>query len=136
VCRDPLHSAVARVGDRWTLLIVGALLDGPKRFGELEAGVAGIAPNVLTQRLRQLEAERLVVAQAYSNRPPRYTYGLTATGASLVGALRLLAQWGAEQPGTEPVVHQACGSLVEPRWWCPTCDEMLDDVELDEVRWV
>ncbi|HEV3055562.1 MAG TPA: helix-turn-helix domain-containing protein, partial [Solirubrobacteraceae bacterium] len=69
-----LADALATVGDRWTLLIVAALLDGPRRFGELQAQVEGIAPNVLTQRLRQLERNTLVIARPYSERPPRFEY--------------------------------------------------------------
>ena len=55
--QPPLAEALARVGDRWTLLVVEALLDGPRRFGDLQGDVAGIAPNILTQRLRHLERE-------------------------------------------------------------------------------
>ena len=68
------------MGDRWTLLIVEALLDGPRRFGDLQQGLGGIAPNVLSQRLRRLEAEDLVVAQPYSERPRRFVYELSARG--------------------------------------------------------
>ena len=135
-----LHLALGRVGDRWTLLVVQALLAGPRRFNDLQDELAGIAPNVLATRLRQLERDGLVIAAPYSERPVRYTYELTADGAALAGALRLLATWGADQAGAageaEPVVHQACGSAAEPRWWCPTCERGLDDDELDDLRWV
>ena len=136
-----LRMALARVGDRWTLLVVNALLPGPRRFTELADDVPGIAPNVLSQRLRALEADRLVVAEPYSTRPVRHAYQLTGRGATLVGALRLLAHWGAEHAAVvgedrAPVVHQSCGTPAEPRWWCATCDRVLDDAELDELRWV
>ncbi|MGH9280206.1 MAG: winged helix-turn-helix transcriptional regulator, partial [Acidimicrobiales bacterium] len=58
---SPLAEAVARVGDRWALLLVHALLDGPRRFNDLQHDLPGIAPNVLTQRLRHLEREGVVV---------------------------------------------------------------------------
>src|SRR5919205_598073 len=74
-----------------------ALLGGPRRFGDLQDDVPGIAPNILTQRLRHLEREALVVSRAYSERPPRFVYELTSAGAELAGALRLLADWGARQ---------------------------------------
>src|ERR671911_845455 len=92
---SPLAAALEAVGDRWTLLLVEALLDGPRRFGDLQEALEGIAPNVLTQRLRRLEGEGLVVAQPYSQRPPRFVYELSAAGNELAGALRLLAHWGA-----------------------------------------
>src|SRR6266700_3228801 len=93
--RSPLADALAAVGDRWTLLVVAALLDAPRRFGELQQEVDGIAPNVLAQRLRQLERNALVIARPYSERPPRFVYELSAAGRELAGALRLLSGWGA-----------------------------------------
>ena len=70
----PLDRALTRVGDRWTLLVVEALLDGPRRFGELSAALPGIAPNILAARLRKLEKERLVVGTPYTTRPLRHQY--------------------------------------------------------------
>lgn len=123
---SPLEWAVARVGDRWTLLVVSALLDGQRRFGELQQSLGSIAPNVLSQRLKHLEREGVVVAEAYSARPPRFAYRLTASGRELAGALRLLAQWGAAGGGTDGVRHPACGTPMEPRWWCPTCAQAVE----------
>src|SRR3954452_22155011 len=132
---SPLADALERVGDRWTLLIVGALLDGPRRFNDLQDEVTGIAPNILTQRLRHLEREALVVAQPYSQRPPRYVYELTAAGRELAGALRLLADWGARhREGADPPRHAACGSPVEARWWCPTCERPVDEEEAADLH--
>jgi DNA-binding HxlR family transcriptional regulator len=130
-----LAHALDAVGDRWTLLLVAALLDGPRRFGDLQDELGGIAPNVLTHRLRHLEREGLVVAQPYSERPPRFVYELSASGRELAGALRLLADWGARSAGgAEPLRHTACGTALEARWWCPTCEETVDDLDAgDEV---
>ena len=90
-----LDVALHRVGDRWSLLLVEALLGGPRRFGELLGDLDGLAPNILSSRLKALEAEGLLAARPYSTRPRRVAYVLTASGAELAGALRLLAQWGA-----------------------------------------
>ena len=126
----PLAAALESVGDRWTLMLVEALLDGPRRFGDLQEQLAGIAPNVLTQRLRRLESEGLVLAQPYSERPQRFVYELTAPGQELAGALRLLADWGARhRESAEPPRHDACGTPVEARWWCPTCEQPVDENE-------
>jgi DNA-binding HxlR family transcriptional regulator len=133
---SPLADALERVGDRWTLLTVAVLLDGPKRFKELEVEVDGIAPNILSSRLKALAEHGLVVQQPYSERPPRFDYRLTAAGAELAGALRLLADWGARAGGGEPLRHARCGTALQARWWCPTCDEPVDDaadVPLDYV---
>jgi len=131
--QNPLAEAVARVGDRWSLLIVDALLGGPRRFSDLEAGIEGIATNVLTDRLRRLEREGVVLARPYSERPPRMEYELTAAGRELAMALRLLARWGARGTDAEGEPrHDACGTPLEPRWWCPTCGVPADAVTGDE----
>ena len=127
---SPLDEAVARVGDRWTLLLVQALLGGPRRFNELVDALPGIAPNVLSKRLRHLEHEDVLVSRPYSRRPPRFAYELTASGRELAGALRLLAQWGADRSGaTDPegLRHLACGTPLEARWYCPTCERPVEE---------
>jgi DNA-binding HxlR family transcriptional regulator len=130
-----LADALATVGDRWTLLVVAALLDGPRRFGDLQTVVRGIAPNVLTQRLRSLERNALVIARPYSERPPRFVYELSASGQELAGALRMIAGWGARNAGrgTAPR-HALCGTPVEARWWCPTCERPVSDDEGEELH--
>ena len=130
----PLAAALDSVGDRWTLLLVEALLDGPRRFGDLQEQLPRIAPNVLTQRLRRLEGESLVLAQPYSERPQRFVYELTASGHELAGALRLLADWGARhRESGEPPRHDACGTPVEARWWCPTCEQPVDEADARDL---
>jgi DNA-binding HxlR family transcriptional regulator len=125
------------VGDRWTLLVVEALLTGPQRFGSLETGIDGLAPNILSKRLKALEAEGLITAAPYSQRPYRVAYALTASGAELAGALRLLAQWGADRSAAgDGVRHDTCGTAVEARWWCPTCARTIDDDEAPDLDYV
>ena len=136
---DPVTSALAdalaAVGDRWTLLVIAALLDGPLRFGELQERVRGIAPNVLTQRLRQLERSALLAARPYSQRPPRFVYELSSTGSELAGALRLLAGWGARNAGTASAPrHTVCGTPLEARWWCPSCERPVSDEPDEELH--
>jgi DNA-binding HxlR family transcriptional regulator len=132
-----LDEALRRVGDRWSLLVVESLLIGPRRFGELLDGLDGLAPNILSRRLKALEADGLVVASPYSTRPYRVAYALTAQGAELAGALRLLAQWGAQhEPGAAPMHHATCGTPVEARWWCPTCAREVGDHEAPDLDFV
>jgi DNA-binding HxlR family transcriptional regulator len=130
----PLDRALTRVGDRWTLLVVEALLEGPRRFGELSDAVPGIAPNILAARLRKLEKERLLVSTPYSRRPVRHQYALTADGRELAGALAVLASWAARvdtMPGV--TYHETCGTPLELRPWCPTCGRVVDETEADEL---
>ena len=124
---SPLADAVARVGDRWTLLAVASLLSGPKRFNELAEELGGIAPNVLSARLKLLTEQALVISRPYSERPPRFVYELTESGRELAGALRLLADWGARSGAGEPLRHTACGTALQARWWCPNCEAIVDD---------
>ena len=132
---SPLGEALARVGDRWTLLLVSALLDGPRRFNDLLEALPGIAPNILSQRLKHLDGERLVLARAYSTRPARYAYELTAAGQELAGALLLLADWGARHSEeVDAPRHAACGTAMEARWWCPTCGETVDEDHGSELH--
>ena len=129
-----LDGALGRVGDRWSLLIVEALLDGPRRFNDLAEAVRGIAPNILTDRLRRLEREGVVVSRAYQERPPRQDYTLTDDGRELAGVLRLLAAWGssgaaAGTPVGVALRHETCGSPLEARWYCPTCARSVEENE-------
>jgi len=130
-----LGAALDRVGDRWSLQVVEALLAGPLRYNELGAAVAGIAPNILADRLRRLEKTGILASTPYSQRPLRLEYALTVDGRELAGALRLLADWGARRAGGdgEPLRHAACGTPLEARWHCPTCGRVVDDAEPDDL---
>jgi DNA-binding HxlR family transcriptional regulator len=132
-----LSHALAVIGDRWTLQVVADLLEGPKRFGELAEALAGISPNVLTTRLRQLERAGLVVATPYSQRPVRLAYALSDSGRELGGTISLLSAWGARQTGdTEGPVHGPCGTPLESRLYCPTCERPADDGNAEPVHWM
>src|SRR5258708_39741533 len=124
---SPLAEALARVGDRWTLLVVEALLGGPQRFNDLLGQIPRIAANILSERLKRLEREGLLIARPYSERPPRAACQLTAEGTKLAGALRLLAHWGARHADpAEAPRYPACGTLLEARWYCPTGDHLVN----------
>jgi len=131
-----LALALDRVGDRWSLLLVEALLDGARRFGEIGEVVPGIAPNVLADRLRRLERAAVIHSTPYSRRPLRLEYALTAEGRELAGALRLLADWGARAAGEEatPLRHELCGTDLEARWYCPSCERAVDEGDAAELR--
>ena len=131
----PLEAALDRVGDRWSLLIVETLLDGARRFGELSEALPGIAPNILTDRLRRLEREGIVRATPYQQRPVRMAYALTADARDLASALRLLADWGARRVGgAEPIRHELCGTPLEAHWFCRTCSVVVEDAQATETR--
>src|SRR5690606_25082640 len=107
-------------------------------FGELLDELEGLAPNILARRLARLEADGVVVGEPYSTRPVRHAYRLTARGADLGGAVRLLAGWGARahpgRPGRDASVpvHGTCGSPLDARWFCGTCDRVVAEPAADE----
>ncbi|MGH9304646.1 MAG: winged helix-turn-helix transcriptional regulator [Acidimicrobiales bacterium] len=122
-----LDEALRRVGDRWTLLIVSALLDGPRRFGELQEAVPDVATNILASRLRRLEHHGLVISRPYSERPVRVEYQLSRAATELSGVLRMLSAWEGTVGEEPPPVHQECGTPLEIRYFCPTCQSVADD---------
>ena len=134
---SPLDAALGRVGDRWSLLLIEALLAGPRRFSELSDAIPGIAANILSQRLKRLESEQVLRSRAYSSRPPRVAYELTAEGRELAGALRLLADWGSRGArDAEPLRHETCGTPMEAAWYCATCERTVDERETGEVSYL
>jgi DNA-binding HxlR family transcriptional regulator len=88
------HAAVELVGKRWSGAILFTLTEGPCRFGELGQGVPGMSDRLLSQRLRELEAEGLVERKVEPGAPVRVSYTLTVKGADLSPALRELRAWG------------------------------------------
>ena len=97
---DPCGTARALdiVGERWALLIVRDLLFGPKRFGTLRAGLSGVSPNVLSQRLRELEDAGLVRRDHLPPPADVAVYTLTDRGRALEPVLIELGRWGSAEP--------------------------------------
>ena len=91
----PTRALLDRIGDKWTVLAVSALSDGPLRFGELKRAIGEPAPKVLTAVLRSLEHDGILTRRVFATSPLRVEYELTALGRSLlvaVGHLRLWAE--------------------------------------------
>lgn len=119
----PIARTLEIIGERWTLLIIRDLFRGPQRFQDLQESLAGVAPNMLSDRLKTLEEHGLVRREFYSDHPPRASYALTPLGRDLGPVLRSLVIWGARRfGGPVRVIHSACGHAVEQRAYCPHCD--------------
>jgi DNA-binding HxlR family transcriptional regulator len=93
------HCPVARtldlIGDRWTILILrDLLLEGSRRFQDLQESLRGVAPKTLSARLKAMEARGLIARRPYSDHPPRLEYQLTSRGRSLGPVLKALRDWG------------------------------------------
>ena len=96
----PIARSSALVGDRWTILLVRELSLGSTRFDQLLTQT-GATPQMLTSRLRRLEADGMIVREPYSQRPLRHEYRLTGKGQELRSVIRALREWGLRNiPGT------------------------------------
>ncbi|HLY80182.1 MAG TPA: helix-turn-helix domain-containing protein [Caulobacteraceae bacterium] len=94
-CRA-VNTVLARVGDKWSVLIVALLGDGPKRFNEIKRMVGGISQRMLTLTLRGLERDGLVTRTVFPTVPPRVDYALTELGRSLWKPVEALGSWARE----------------------------------------
>jgi DNA-binding HxlR family transcriptional regulator len=122
----PVARSLEFLGERWTLLLIRDLLAGPRKFQEFSASLHGVAPTVLSHRLKVLETHGIVSRRLYSEHPPRAEYTLTDRGRELRPVVRALGIWGARHLGaTWNFVHEACGAAVESAYYCPDCDELV-----------
>jgi DNA-binding HxlR family transcriptional regulator len=90
------RQALERIADKWTCLVVYALLDGPHRHGELKRRIQGISQKMLTQTLRSLEADGLVSREVIDVIPPHVVYSLTPLGETLSDPLVAICRWAME----------------------------------------
>ena len=119
----PVAKALEVIGDRWTLLLVRDLLRGARRFQDFQTSLPGIAPTILSDRLKRMEEHGLVTRHFYSDHPPRAEYALTDKGKELGGVVGALAVWGSRHvyPQTA-LVHADCAHPVQVGYYCPHCD--------------
>ena len=99
-----ISSVLARIGDKWSILVVMQLAEGPRRFNELKRQINGISQRMLTFTLRGLERDGLVTRTMFPTIPPRVDYELTALGRSLEGPVKAMGQWAFENL---PQIEQA-----------------------------
>ena len=88
-----VREVLDRIGDKWSLMVIGTLRAGPLRFGELEKTIAGISQRMLTLTLKHLVEDGLVGRTVYAEVPPRVEYEVTELGATLVPMVIQLAEW-------------------------------------------
>jgi DNA-binding HxlR family transcriptional regulator len=97
----PLREVLDRIGDKWSVLVIAQLGDGPRRYGDLRRGIdGGISQRMLTRTLRGLERDGLVTRTAHLVVPPRVDYELTPLGRTLLGPVDVLAAWATEHRET------------------------------------
>lgn len=98
-CRA-VASVLDRIGDKWTVMVVGLLSKGTLRFNQIQRTIGGISHRMLTLTLRGLERDGLVVRTIYPTVPPKVEYSLTEAGKTLIPALSSLSAWAAEHQQT------------------------------------
>ncbi len=97
-CRA-ISDVLARVGDKWSVLVVTRLGDGPVRFNELRRSIGGISQRMLTLTLRGLERDGLITRTVFPTIPPRVDYALTALGRDLLIPVSALGEWATRNQG-------------------------------------
>jgi DNA-binding HxlR family transcriptional regulator len=102
-CRA-VSEVLARVGDKWTILVVGVLGDGAKRFNEIRRGLGSISQRMLTLTLRGLERDGLVTRTVFPTIPPRVVYELTKLGRSLLEPVNAIGLWARQN---RPAIQDA-----------------------------
>jgi DNA-binding HxlR family transcriptional regulator len=119
----PVAKALEVVGDRWTLLIVRDLLrEESRRFQDFQQSLKGIAPAILSDRLKWMEEHDLIMRRFYSDHPPRAEYVLTDKGRGLGMVVGALATWGSRHVYPEKaLVHTECDHPVRLGYFCPHC---------------
>ncbi len=131
----PVAKSLELVGERWTLLIVRDLLNGRSRFQDLLASLEGIAPNLLSERLKLMEEHGLVTRRFYSEHPPRAEYVLTEKGRELGHVVGALAVWGSRHVHPQSaLVHAECGEPVQMRYYCPECKQRVPGTAVKMAR--
>ena len=132
----PIARTLDLVGERWSILVLREAFLGVRRFADIAANT-GAPRDVLTKRLRSLEAAGILERRAYHDRPPRFEYHLTPAGKDLEPVLIGLREWGtrhlADPPPTPRFLH-TCGADVETRVVCAACGEPLSGAGLVTVH--
>jgi DNA-binding HxlR family transcriptional regulator len=127
----PVAQSLEFLGERWTLLIVRDLLSGSKKFQDLQTSLAGVAPAVLSERLKVLESHGIVSRAFYSQHPPRAEYALTERGLELRTVVGALAIWGSRHVHPESaLVHEVCEDRLDVTYYCRTCDRRVGGSEV------
>ena len=101
----PSRAVLARIADKWTVLVVGRLAEGTKRFGELRRDLGGVSQKMLTQTLRALEEDGLVTRRVHASVPPKVEYSLTTLGRTLIDLLDRVRRWAEEHTDAVLAVH-------------------------------
>lgn len=96
IYRCPVTATLSVIGGRWKPIIIWTLSHGNKRFGQLDAIIEGISRKILTEQLKELEADGLIIRTEYKEIPPKVVYELSEKGQSLMPVMLAMSNWGSE----------------------------------------
>ena len=126
----PIESTFALINGKWKLLILKELSQGPVRYGALGDRLAAVSAKVLTQQLRELESDGLVVRTVFPETPPRVEYSLSAMGASLYTIFVEMRRWGLEEDRVHEIHCSGCRNCM------PLYSPPEEDCRVVSDRWV
>lgn len=120
------------IGDKWTLLILRQLLLGHDTYKDMQEHLEGIPSNLLSERLKCLEADGLLTSKLYQTHPPRYRYILSDSGKDLSDVFNSIILWGEKHVKKchKKLIHTECGHGAEIRYYCPKCRKTIDKDDL------
>ena len=107
--RCPIETTVSLINGKWKLLILKELSQGPVRYGQLGAQIPAVSAKVLTQQLREMEEDGLIVRTVFAEVPPRVEYSLADMGLSVFTLFKELRRWGLEEDAVHGAKCSFCG---------------------------
>ncbi|MBT2583883.1 helix-turn-helix domain-containing protein [Planococcus sp. ISL-109] len=125
------------IGDRWTLLIIHEILIGQNTFNNIKKSLNGISSNLLSERLKELEEQGLVVSELYSAHPPRYQYTLTEKGTELEPVFNSLLIWGSShlEPCYKKLIDPATGEELEIGYYSKETGKRAESIQVQTVEY-
>ncbi len=123
------------IGDKWSLLILHRIFNGFETYKDIQDGLDGIPTNLLSERLKAMEADELIIRELYQEHPPRYRYILTEKGRDLEDVFNSLMLWGQRHLDKcyRKLVHNHCRCTVEHKYYCPECGKYVNINELEVI---
>ena len=127
------------IGDKWTLLILRQIMLGHDTYKEIQDHLEGIPSNLLSDRIKNLEADELIDSTLYQQHPPRYRYVLTESGKDLSDVFNSIILWGEKnlKKCRKQLTHNDCGHKIELQYYCSQCGKAItrEDISLvDEAE--
>lgn len=128
-----IAQALNIIGDKWTLLILRQLSKGHDTYNSILENLEGIPSNLLSNRLKNLEEDELIMPILYQPHPPRYRYVLTKSGEDLDDVFNSIIIWGEKhlKKCYKELVHTSCNHNVELQYYCPHCQTTVDKHDID-----